>query len=741
MLKNSIENTIREAKRFQNKNDLEGAFEIYNSYLKSYPKNIRIAKMLQDVKKQKLEQDLNEFKELFESDIYHKAEKIGDELNKTHYDKIEFLRLYGTLKAKLNKLNEAKEIFLRLLNIEPNPYMTLNNLGNIFYLENDYDQATYYYKKSLKENKDFAAVRNGLGLIFLHKKDYDKAKETFEEYIKLLPNDEHGYINLGNCLKELESYEEALKYYNKALEINKYNPIIYNNIGTIYGVTKNNNLALESFSKAIEINEDYIEALINRAEILINRDMNDEGLLDLNKAIKLSPDNYRCNYLLGVFHYDTKNYKIAVKYFIKINELVPEKRETLNNVGMCYLHLKEYDKSIKYFDLAINADLNNPVSYNNKGNILMLKSEFDEAEKIFEFALSLDPSNEKTLLNLGNLRQIQSNFAEAIRCYTLSTRLKEDYADAYFNLSLIKLLHADFKSGLELYEWRLHENRESPIFDKEIPKRWNGKDDLKNKTIIILAEQGLGDTIQFARFVKLFNHKTTKVFFKVPDCLKDLISTMCKNISVIGFKDHVGSFDYQIPLLSLPYAFNMTYLRIPPTDKYLSARNDLVKHWKKKLGTNGFKIGIAWQGSDTNADRFRSFKPEEFQILSSLKNIRLISLQKNSKLESLHKQNKINIEDYSKEIDNGKQAFLDTAAIIENLDLVITCDTSIAHLSGALNCPTWIMLGEKHDWRWFLNNDKSIWYPSVKLFRQTELENWKHPFEKVKELLKSDYKL
>ena len=741
MLNISIDNVIRKAKKFQNKNDFESATKIYNSYLKSYPKNTRIANMLQDVKKQKLKQELNEFNELFQNKIYQKAEKIGDELFKTFRDKIDFLRLYGTLKAHLNKFNEAKEIYLILLNIEPNPYMTLNNLGNIFYLENDFDQATYYFKRSFKENESFPGVLNGLGLIFLQKKDFDKAIEKFKEYIKLLPKDESGYINLGNCYKQLEAYDEALEYYNKALEINDQNSIIYNNLGTIHSINKNNSLAVESFSKAIEIKKDYVEALINRAKIFSDLKRDDDCLLDLKKAILLSPENYECNNLLASCYYNLGKYKNAVKYFSKANELLPRQRDTLNNIGMSYLHLKQYKQSLEYFNFAISTDLDNPISYNNKGNVLMLLSQIEEAAKIFEFALSLDPSNHKTLLNLGNLRLLQSNYAETIRCYKIATRLKDDYADAYFNLSLVKLLHSEFKEGLELYEWRLHKNREFQIFSKEITKRWNGKDDLTNKTIVLLAEQGLGDTIQFARFVKLFNHKKTKVIFKVQDCMKDLISTVCNNTSVIGFNEKVESFDYQIPLLSIPYAFKMTYLTIPFTDKYLSAREDLVKYWKRKIGSSGFKIGIAWQGSDTDADRFRSFKPREFEILSSLKNIRLISLQKNSELENFHKDIKINIEDFSKEIDLGDQAFLDTAAIIENLDLVITCDTSIAHLSGALNCPTWIMLGAKHDWRWFLNNDNSVWYPSVKLFRQIELENWKLPFENLKQTLKNDYKL
>ena len=152
-------------------------------------------------------------------------------------------------------------------------------------------------------------------------------------------------------------------------------------------------------------------------------------------------------------------------------------------------------------------------------------------------------------------------------------------------------------------------------------------------------------------------------------------------------------------------------------------------------------LSIAWQGSSSDADRFRSFQLQEFKTLSSLKNVRLISLQKNNGSEELKSNTSFKVEDFNSEIDIGDQAFLDTAAIIENLDLVITCDTSIAHLSGALNCPTWIMLAATHDWRWFFDNKNSPLYPSDKLFRQKELQDWTHPFEYMKQTLIEDFKI
>ena len=178
----------------------------------------------------------------------------------------------------------------------------------------------------------------------------------------------------------------------------------------------------------------------------------------------------------------------------------------MNNLGLCYLAIKNFELSIKYFQEAIDLDPVDPISYNNKGNVLMEMSKFDEALQTFQRAF-LDPSNHKSLLNLGNLKVIKSEYSEAIKCYELAIRLKNNYADAYFNLAMVKLLFSDFENGFRLYEWRLDQNRDFKIFDSDINKRWNGIDNLEGKTIIILAEQGLGDTIQFARFVDFFDTK------------------------------------------------------------------------------------------------------------------------------------------------------------------------------------------------------------------------------------------
>ena len=173
--------------------------------------------------------------------------------------------------------------------------------------------------------------------------------------------------------------------------------------------------------------------------------------------------------------------------------------------------------------------------------------------------------------------------------------LKPDFIEPLFNLSLVKLLHSDFKNGLRLYESRLSQKKRDKIFDFEIKNKWDGVSSLENKKVVVLSEQGLGDTIQFCRFIKKLPLKKSNVIFRVQDCLVDLISTLDNNIKVVGNKTDIGTCDWQIPLLSLPYMMNTTYSSIPSEEQYLYAKKNLIKKWKNKIGSKGFKVGIAWK--------------------------------------------------------------------------------------------------------------------------------------------------
>ena len=741
MLNNSLENSLRNAKKFIKIDEFENASEIYKSILIKYPKNKRVFDLLKSLKKNQFEVKLKKIDLHISKNNLLEAEKEGDELLLSHPNEIELLKIIGMIKGHLKKYDQAKNIFLTLIKIEVPSYMTFANLGNIFYLEKNYSEAAKHFKKSIELNPNFAVPYNGLALLFTVNEQYELALENFKISLKMDPRSKDTLSNLGNCYKEMNKYELALEYYYKALEIDKNFPEAYNNIGIIMSFENKSLEAIVNFTKAIELTPNYVDALYNRGVSFHNTEQISDAILDFEKVISIDP-NYGNAYLsLGNAFFQLKNYEKAIHNYLIGVELIPTQYEALNNLGVCYTNLKQYDESIKYFDRSINSKLDYSLAYNNKGNALNILCRFEEAFDCLDLALNLNKKNPEISLNIGNLMTIQSKYVDATKFYENAIKLNPNYADAYFNLSLIKLLCCDFENGLRFFEWRLRPDRKDPIYNSYIEKTWDGKVSLKDKKIVVLSEQGLGDTIQFSRFVKLLSLKTKDIIFKVQDTLVDIISDFDKNIKVVGNSKNIKDFDYQIPLMSLPFAFNINYKTIPAEKKYLFAKDNLIDKWKAKIGSKGFKVGISWKGSNSDADRFRSFSVNEFEILSSIEGIRFISLQKNDGLQELDSNLKINIEDYSNEIDNGNQAFLDTAAIIENLDLVITCDTSIGHLSGALNCPTWIVLASSHDWRWFLNNENSAWYPSVTLFRQKTLGDWTFPFLSIKEKLLNNIKI
>jgi hypothetical protein len=250
--------------------------------------------------------------------------------------------------------------------------------------------------------------------------------------------------------------------------------------------------------------------------------------------------------------------------------------------------------------------------------------------------------------------------------------------------------------------------------------------------VFIYWEQGLGDTIQFCRFLKLAAQRGANIIFSARNCLHELLKTLSPSIKLIGERETPAHFDYHCSIMSLPLAFETATHNIPADIPYLHADPARIQHWKQKLGSEGFKIGIVWQGTKGKVDAGRSFALKEFEGISRLSGVRLISLQKGGGLEQLENLPAgMKVESLGEMFDAGANAFLDTAAVMENLDLIISSDTAIAHLAGALGRPVWLILKDNPDWRWMLDRSDSPWYPSMRLFRQKIRGDWAGIFADV----------
>jgi len=321
----------------------------------------------------------------------------------------------------------------------------------------------------------------------------------------------------------------------------------------------------------------------------------------------------------------------------------------------------------------------------------------------------------------------------AIASFNKAISLKLDYAEAYFNKSLLLLLTGDFAEGLKFYESRWSQKDFSKLKRNFSQPLWLGEQSLLGKTILLHAEQGLGDTIQFCRYVKMVAKLGGKVVLEVQKPLMKLLKDFTVDLTLICKGDPLPHFDFHCPLLSLPLAFKTDLMSVPCEASYLQAEQQRVVYWKARLKGEKFKIGIAWQGSHiTKIDIGRSFELRLFREIADLPNVQLVSLQKGYGSEQMKNMpDGMEVVDLGDELDS-EGAFLDSAAVMMNLDLVITSDTALAHLAGALGVKTWVALKYVPDWRWLLNREDSPWYPSMTLYRQEKIDDWTTVFERIK---------
>src|SRR5262249_13118482 len=418
--------------------------------------------------------------------------------------------------------------------------------------------------------------------------------------------------------------------------------------------------------------------------------------------------------------------------------LKPDYAAAFNNRGIALRELKRLDEALASYDPAIALKPDYAEAFNNRGIALRELKRLDEALASYDQAIALKPDYAEAFINRGSILLELKRLDEAPGSHDQAIALKPEYADGLKNRALCRLSAGRYEEGWKDYEWRW----EAKEFLSKRPKintlQWRGEA-LQGRSLLVFAEQGLGDVIQFVRYLPLLVEREANVTFLAPAKLIRLLRPLTTKMEVMDAIRENATYDLQCALMSLPHQFNTDLSSIPNKVPYLAAEEELVARWKTRIGEHGFKIGIAWQGNpQAPIDRGRSIPLAEFVPLSGLPGVRLISLQKHHGLDQLaHLPADCKIETLGDDFDNGPDAFVDTAAVMENLDLIITSDTSIAHLAGALGRPTWVALKHLPDWRWMLDRDDSPWYPTMRLFRQSARDDWSSVFTAIERELRS----
>jgi tetratricopeptide (TPR) repeat protein len=458
-------------------------------------------------------------------------------------------------------------------------------------------------------------------------------------------------------------------------------------------------IAVEYIGRAIGLNRNVAAFHNNLGNALKDQGKLDDAVACYRRALELKPDFAEAHYDLGIALKDQGKLDDAVACYHRALELKPDYAE----------------------------------GHNNLGNALKDQGRLDDAVACYRRVLELKPDFAEAHNNLGNALRDQGKLDDAVACYRRALELKPDYVDAHSNQSLAWLLAGDFARGWLAYEWRW-KSKQMKIALPQIPQpRWDGTIG-DHQAVLLLDEQGLGDTLQFIRYVPLVRQRCQAVYFLSPRALTPLLSRAPGLDRLITELASAPPFDAYSPLLSVPGILGTRLETIPADVPYLFADPELVASWRERLqAVHGFRIGINWRGRPGPGSWCRRDLPLSlFGSLAAVPNVRLISLQVGATSDELAQvREQFSIMDFGDALDGNHGAFMDTAAIMMNLDLVITSDTAVPHLAGGLGVPVWTALPFAPDWRWMLNRTDSPWYPTMRLFRQPTAGDWESVFRDI----------
>lgn len=562
----------------------------------------------------------------------------------------------------------------------------------------------------------------------------ERAAALIRRAIYVKPDVPAAHRHLGNALRDVNRLEEAVSSYTTAIELRADFKEAYVNRGMVLATLRHTAAALGDFDRAMSLGADDFYLHTWRGSTLLDLKRPVDALASCERAILQRPDFVDAHVnRAGALHV-LGRFAEALSSSEQALALQPGHIGALTHRSASLYALGRLDEALAGVETAIGLQPANAAAHSLRATCLLDLQRRAEALESCELAIALQPA----LVDAHNTRGLAltglQRYAEADASFDQAIALRPEAIEPYFNKGVRCLQIGDFERGWELYERRPVSQR----FEEAAGRpRWDGREDIAGKRILVYSEQGLGDTLQFCRYAKPLEARGANVILRVQESLCALLSGLSVGIRVTSSEAPVPEYDLHCPLLSLPRAFATRLDSVPAAVPYLSADPVRVASWRKRLGTHGRLIGVRWQGSTGRADVGRSFPLRHFQAIAGIADVRLISLQKGPGSEQLAEcSTDFRVEDLGADFEpGGRDAFLDVAAVMECLELIITSDTSVAHLAGALGRPTWLALKKVPDWRWMLERADCPWYPSMRVFRQEEDGDWRELFERMRCLL------
>ncbi len=700
------------------------------------------------------------------------AEKIYSRILAAQPKHFDSLHLLGVIFLQRGDPEAAVRQIGAALKVSPHHILALNNRGNAFQQLQRFGDALASYDRALSVRPDHveALINRGVTLNALRR--FDEAVASYDRAIAVRPDFVEAHLNRGNALQELNRLDEALAGFDRALALRPDFAEAHYNRGNTLHALKRDEEALASHDRALALRPDYVDALTNRAaslrelkryeealasldralvlhpdnvEALTHRGVTlnalkryDEALISHERALALSPDDTDALVNRGVALHELQQFEEALACYDRALALRPDNAEALSNRGHTLHDLQRFEESLASCDRALALRPNFAEAHCNRGNALNALAQFDSALASYDQALALRPDYAEALTNQGITLHALKRFDDELASYERALAVQPDYPQAHFNAGWCRMLRGDFR-GWQQYEWRWETGQLKHSRRYFAQPLWTRANDAANKTVLLHAEQGFGDTIQFARYAPLVALRAARVILEVQEPLHELISAVPGAAQVVSRGETLPDFDLHCPSLSLPLVMETELATIPSKVPYLDARPQDVAEWDARLGSRDRpRIGLAWSGNPKHRnDHNRSIA---LAVLLSLVGLdaTFVSLQRDvSAADAELLRDRHDFVHFGAALEN----FSDTAALISNLDLVISVDTAVAHLAGALAKPVWILLPFVPDWRWMLDRDDSPWYPTARLFRQDDSRDWANVLVRVHDALRQYLKV
>jgi tetratricopeptide (TPR) repeat protein len=625
---------------------------------------------------------------------------------------------------------QAEEILTRILNTQSNNLPALEILGLIKASQGNHLEAAKLLRKAIKLNPQNPATQYNLAKALSESKDYVGSLIHHEKALQLAPNNPDGWLNYGQTLSHLKRYEAALTAFNNALSINgNYGEAWYNKALTLSELNRHEE-ALDCYNNTVQLHPHNSKAWVDMSACLGMLRRFEDATHCCDQALALQPGYLEAWLNKGSAYSELKQFNQAIDCYNNAIALKADFADAWYSKGVALEKLNQRQESLDCYNKAIELDPAHAKAWLNKGSALNYMAQYQEANACFNRAIELKPDYADAWANKGVALYQLLQLDEAIKCCNRAIEIEPEHVDGHWNKSFAQLMQGNFDEGWINYEYRWRRKNADQRIHSHIPPL-TSLSTLAGKKVLVWSEQGFGDTLQFARYIPKLIDLGAKVTFEVQEPLAHLFQNQYH--CVLATKGNpIEATDFQVPLVSLPLLFKTNLESIPTNIPYIKVAPEKTQEWGNKLPLSKEKlnIGIACSGNidfDLKHGNRRPIPLAYFSELAQQHNLFLIQKDiRDADQVTLQTLNTIH------PLGNLINNFEDTAAIIENMDLIVSIDTSLVHLAGALGKKVLVLLSWSPDWRWLSEGIINPWYPTATLFRQPIAGDWASVIESVR---------